>query len=94
MRSIFSTTRELAERASSGTCVRLLWRPGTRQLWVEVWEPGFDQALTISVPPERALDGFHHPYAYAGRGNPRAADSLAGSGAPATLGRASEKHEQ
>lgn len=60
MRSISSRTRELAERASSGTRVRLLWRQGTTQLWVEVREPGMDQALAIVVPPERALDAFHH----------------------------------
>jgi hypothetical protein len=59
-------TRELAERSSSGTRVRLLWRQGTRQVWVEVRERGTGQALAILVPPERALDAFHHPFAYAG----------------------------
>jgi hypothetical protein len=29
-------TRELAERMSSGTHVRLLWRQGTKQLWIEI----------------------------------------------------------
>jgi hypothetical protein len=58
-------SRELAERASNGTRVRLLWRQGTRQLWVEVREPDSDRALAIPVQPERALDAFHHPYAYA-----------------------------
>ena len=57
-------SRELAERASNGTQVRLLWRQGTRQVWVEVREPD-DRALVIPVRPERALDAFHHPYAYA-----------------------------
>ena len=59
-------SRELAERASSGTQVRLLWRQGTRQVWVEVREPESDRALVIPVRPECALDAFHHPYAYAG----------------------------
>jgi hypothetical protein len=54
----------LAERSSSGTSVRLLWLQGTRQLWVEVREPD-DRVLAIPVPPERALDAFQHPYAYA-----------------------------
>ena len=61
-----SSSRELAERASNGTQVRLLWRQGTRQVWVEVWEPGSDRVLVIPVRPEWALDAFHHPYAYAG----------------------------
>ncbi|HJR93908.1 MAG TPA: hypothetical protein VJ807_00620 [Gaiellaceae bacterium] len=70
--------RELAERSASGTRVRLLWRQGTRQLWVEVREPGTDHTLAILAPPERALDAFHHPYAYAGLlGPPRPVQSLA-----------------
>jgi hypothetical protein len=58
-------SRELTERSSSGMRVRLLWLPGTRHLWVEVREPD-DRVLAIPVQPERALDAFHHPYAYAG----------------------------
>lgn len=64
MTSALPRVRELAERASSRTQVRLLWRQGTRQLWVEVREAD-DRVLAISVPPARALDAFHHPYAYA-----------------------------
>jgi len=59
-------SRELAVRASNGTQVRLLWRQGTTQLWVEVREPVTACALTIQAQPENALDVFHHPYAYAG----------------------------
>lgn len=57
--------RELAERTSGGTRVRLLWRRGTRQVWVELSQGADDEALVILVPSERALDAFHHPYAYA-----------------------------
>ena len=62
---IGSRRRELAERSSNGTQVRLLWRQGTRQLWVELRGPE-ERVLAIPVPPERAHDAFHHPYAYAG----------------------------
>jgi hypothetical protein len=62
-------SRELAERLSNGTHVRLLWRQGTGQLWVEVREPD-EQVLAIPVQPERALDAFHHPYAYAAARRP------------------------
>jgi hypothetical protein len=65
MASVRSRRRELAERSSNGMHVRLLWRQGTRQLWVEVRGPD-DRVLAIPVEPERALDAFHHPYAYAG----------------------------
>jgi hypothetical protein len=59
------SSRELAKRSSNGTQVRLLWRQGTRQVWVELREPD-DCLLAIPVQPEQALDAFHHPYAYAG----------------------------
>ena len=58
-------TRELAARRSGATLVRLFWRQGTRELWVEVWEPEFDVTIVIPVEPERALEAFEHPYAYA-----------------------------
>jgi hypothetical protein len=57
--------RELAERTSNGTVTRLLWLQGTRELWVEVREPEFGETIVIPAKPERALDAFHHPYAYA-----------------------------
>lgn len=57
--------RELAERSSSGTQVRLLWQQGSRELWVEIREQD-ERVLAIPVQPELALDAFHHPYAYAG----------------------------
>ena len=66
---VCSCSRELAVRASNGTQVRLLWRQGTRQLWVEVREPATASALRIQAQPENALDVFHHPYAYAGLQN-------------------------
>ena len=65
MASVRSRRCELAERSSNGTHVRLFWRRGTKQLWVEVRAPD-ERLLAIPVRPERALDAFHHPYAYAG----------------------------
>jgi hypothetical protein len=57
--------RELAERSSNGTRVRLLWREGTKRLWVEISELD-ERVLAIPIRSEWALDAFHHPYAYAG----------------------------
>jgi hypothetical protein len=57
--------RELAERTSNGTLMRLFWLQGTRKLWVEIYEPEFDVTIVIPAAPERALETFHHPYAYA-----------------------------
>jgi hypothetical protein len=58
--------RELAERTSNGTLVRLLWLQGTSELWVEVSEPELDVTSVIPAEPERALDAFYHPYASSG----------------------------
>ena len=77
MTSLRPRSRELAERSSNGMRVRLLWRQGTRQLWVEVREPD-DRVLAIPVQPERALDAFHHPYAFAGPHSLPQVESLAG----------------
>ena len=65
MASVRSRRCELAERSSNGTQVRLFWRRETKQLWVEVRAPD-ERLLAIPVRPERALDAFYHPYAYAG----------------------------
>lgn len=62
--------RELAERASNGTLVRLLWRQGTALLWIEVRESDTGRAFRIPVKPEQALDAFHHLYAHAGTHSP------------------------
>jgi len=57
--------RELAERTSNGTLTRLFWLHGTRQLWVEVYDRELDETLVIPAEPERALEAFYHPYAFA-----------------------------
>ena len=57
--------RELAERTSNGTLTRLFWLRGTRQLWVEVYDRELDETLVIQAQPERALEAFYHPYAFA-----------------------------
>jgi hypothetical protein len=77
MTSVRPCSRELGERSSNGTHVRLLWRQGTSQLWVGVREAD-ERVLAIGVQPERALDAFHHPYAHAGLHRPLLpAESLA-----------------
>ena len=57
--------RELAERTTNGTVMRLLWLQGTRELWVEIHEPELDITIVIPAEPEHALEAFNHPYAYA-----------------------------
>jgi hypothetical protein len=81
MTSVCPHSRELAERVSNGTHVRLLWRQTTRQLWVEVRDADSDRAAAIPVQSEQALDAFHHPYAYVSLHDiPVARESLSVSG--------------
>jgi len=59
--------RELDHRVSDGIDVRLLWRPQDDRALVTVADSKTGQSFTIEVGAgQRALDVFHHPFAYAG----------------------------
>jgi hypothetical protein len=61
-----ATLRELDHRVSDGIDVRLLWRPQDDRALVTVSDFKTGEAFTIEVgPDQRALDVFHHPFAYA-----------------------------
>jgi len=60
-----SPRRELAHRVSNGIEVTLLWGPARNEVVVEVIDHGAGTVFELTVPSERALDAFHHPYAYA-----------------------------
>jgi len=56
--------RELAHRAVDGLEVTLLWS-GNNSVTVTVSDRDADTFLELAVAPDRALDAFYHPYAYA-----------------------------
>ena len=59
-------TRELDSRTSDGIHVRLLWHPDDARVSVAVHDTKTGDAFELPVPDgSRALDVFHHPYAYA-----------------------------
>jgi hypothetical protein len=58
-------TRELAERDSDGIHVLLLWHPRENTLSVSVEDARVGDHFRIAVAPDRALDAFYHPFAYA-----------------------------
>ena len=60
-----ATTRELAARESDGIHVLLLWHPGENAVTVSVEDTRLGDRFRIAVAPERALDAFYHPFAYA-----------------------------
>jgi hypothetical protein len=63
--------RELDHRVSDGIDVRLLWRPYDERVVVAVNDSKTGESFAIEVgPDQRAMDVFHHPYAYAGSRRP------------------------
>ena len=60
--------RELAARESGGIHVLLLWHPDENVLTVSVQGARAGDRFRLAVAPDRALDAFYHPFAYAARG--------------------------
>jgi hypothetical protein len=59
--------RELDHRVSDGIDVRLLWRPHDDRVLVAVNDTKTGDSFAIEVGrDQRAIDVFHHPFAYAG----------------------------
>ena len=65
MSSATTHARELAARESNGIHVVLLWHPDAAELTVSVEDVRLGDRFQLGVAPERALDAFNHPYAYA-----------------------------
>jgi hypothetical protein len=58
-------TRELDSRTSDGIHVQLLWHSGDGHVSVAVNDTRAGQTFELAVHDrDRALDVFHHPYAY------------------------------
>ena len=61
-------TRELDTRTGDGIEVRLLWSQNDGRVTVAVTDTKTGEAFELAVREgERALEVFHHPYAYAAR---------------------------
>jgi hypothetical protein len=56
---------ELARRTSNGVEVSLYWSKSSNGVTVEVVDTHMRERFELHVDPSRALDAFHHPYAYA-----------------------------
>jgi len=66
--------RELDSRFRDGIDVRLLWDSEDGRVMVAVTDTRTGEVFEIDVPDHaRALDVFHHPYAYAPAGGTSAA---------------------
>ena len=79
--SIPAPRRELAHRTSGGLQITLYWDADEQTTSVEVHQPATQETIAFTVPPEHALDAFHHPFAHLGRTNhQRAAASIPARG--------------
>jgi hypothetical protein len=57
--------RELDRRVSGGLDIRLVWNAHDNSTIVELRHRGLgDAPLRFEVPPARALEAFHHPFAH------------------------------
>jgi hypothetical protein len=65
MTSTAPHTRELAARHSNGVHVRLLWHPREDAVTVSVEDDRAGDCFELAIAPNRALDAFYHPFAYA-----------------------------
>lgn len=59
------TIRELAARDSDGVRVVLLWHTDENAVSVSVEDARAGDRFQLQVAPDRALDAFYHPFAYA-----------------------------
>ena len=61
-----TTIRELAHRRNDGLDIRLLWDSASDRVTVALHDGKTGEGFELEVgPDERALDVFHHPFAYA-----------------------------
>jgi hypothetical protein len=56
--------RELAHRHSGGIEVTLYWSAHDNTTCLEIRQPASAETLLFSVPRERALDAFYHPFSH------------------------------
>jgi hypothetical protein len=64
--------RELAQRSTGPVEITLYWDSGADEVMVELIDRGGGASFQLVVAPDRALDAFHHPYAYASSVDPPA----------------------
>jgi hypothetical protein len=57
--------RELAQRLSGSDEVLLVWHPEVDRVEVSVRDVVTGAGFHIEVAPDKAIDAFYHPYAYA-----------------------------
>ena len=65
MTTVATLRRELAHRSTDGIDVSLFWNKRSNRVTIELVDGRIDAHLDFEVAHEKALDAFHHPFAYA-----------------------------
>ena len=61
-----TSRRELACRRSGGLEVILYWHVKDNSTSIDVHQTATEATISFRVPPDQALDAFHHPFAHLG----------------------------
>ena len=59
-----SARHELARRANAGLEITLFWDARDNSTSLDIHNTSTDETTSFRVPPARALDAFHHPFAH------------------------------
>ena len=66
--AIETSQQELAQRVSGDLEVTLFRDSRDNSTSIELRHAAIKQPISFRVPPDRALDAFHHPFAYLEQG--------------------------
>jgi len=56
--------RELAHRQTGGLEVTLYWHTDDGGTSIDIRQEATEETMSFPVPPDQALDAFHHPFAH------------------------------
>ena len=59
-----TTEQELARRVSGGLEVTLFRDIRDSRIHIELRHAAINEPISFRVPPDQALDAFHHPFVY------------------------------
>ena len=59
-----TTRRELAYRVSGDLEITLFWDKSDNSTSIDLRHDAIDETISFRVPPAKALEAFHHPFAH------------------------------
>ena len=59
-----ATRHELASRVNGDLEITLFWDRHDNSTSIDLRHSAIDETISFNVPPDHALDAFHHPFAH------------------------------